>query len=480
MITTFEELSRSLPAPPDSAEPDLRREFGNAPPTRWIVLDDDPTGTQSVRDLPVLTAWTTEDLRWALGTGRPAIYVQTNARSLDPDTAEAVMGEVVRTAIHVAQDLGVGVEFVSRTDSTLRGHFPLDTDVISRACAEESLEASPDAVLLIPAFPDAGRVTVNGVHYVGAGDGTVAPAADSPFARDATFGYATSDLRDWVEEKTSGRAPAASVVHLPLSTIRRGSAAVARVLAGLSGGTYVTVDVMIEEDMQVVAAAVHQCRAAGATFLYRTGPPFVRSLIAQSATAPLSSEELAGLHRRLGASAAPGGLVVVGSHVPTTTRQLKVLRERAQADEVVIDVLTLLDGTAADVVDDDCVTEVVDRLQHANVVISTSRNVVTGTDEQDSLRIARQVSDALVTLTQRVMGRTRPRFIVAKGGITSSDIATRALQIRRAMVRGQMLPGIVSLWQSVDGPAAGVPYVVFAGNVGDDKSLSEVVARLSA
>src|SRR5699024_684089 len=277
-----------------------------------------------------------------------------------------------------------------------------------------------------------------------------------------------------------GRAPAASVVHLPLSTIRRGSAAVARVLAGLSGGTYVTVDVMIEEDMQVVAAAVHQCRSAGATFLYRTGPPFVRSLIAQSATAPLSSEELAGLHRRLGASAAPGGLVVVGSHVPTTTRQLKVLRERAQADEVVIDVLTLLDGTAADVVDDDCVTEVVDRLQHANVVISTSRNVVTGTDEQDSLRIARQVSDALVTLTQRVMGRTRPRFIVAKGGITSSDIATRALQIRRAMVRGQMLPGIVSLWQSVDGPAAGVPYVVFAGNVGDDKSLSEVVARLSA
>lgn len=479
MTTTLEALSRSLPAPRGSAELDLRRAFRNSPPMRWIVLDDDPTGTQSVRDLPVLTAWTPEDLRWALGTGCPAIYVQTNARSLDPDTAEAVIGEVVRTATHVAQDLGVGVEFVSRTDSTLRGHFPLDTDAISRACAEGPAAASPDAVLLIPAFPDAGRVTVNAVHYVGASDGTAVPAADSPFARDATFGYTASDLREWISEKTVGRVPATDVVHLPLSTTRQGVAAVTEILAEINGGQYVTVDAMAEEDLQVIAAAVHQCRAAGATFLYRVGPPFVRSLITQSPTAPLSSEELAGLHRELGADAAPGGLVVVGSHVPTTTRQLTALRQSGQIDEVVIDVLTLLDGTAEEVIDDDFVADVVDRLQRANVVISTSRDVITGTDEQDSLRIARQVSEALVTLTQRVMGRARPRFIVSKGGITSSDIATRALQIRRAMVRGQMLPGIVSLWQSVDGPATGIPYGVFAGNVGDEESLSEVVARLS-
>jgi hypothetical protein len=43
-----------------------------------------------------------------------------------------------------------------------------------------------------------------------------------------------------------------------------------------------------------------------------------------------------------------------------------------------------------------------------------------------------------------------------------------------------MLPGIVSLWEPVDGPAAGIPYVVFPGNVGDDRSLLGVVRILSA
>jgi uncharacterized protein YgbK (DUF1537 family) len=68
--------------------------------------------------------------------------------------------------------------------------------------------------------------------------------------------------------------------------------------------------------------------------------------------------------------------------------------------------------------------------------------------------------------------------VVAKGGITSSDIATQALGIRRAIVRGTLLPGIVSLWEIACGPFQGTPYVVFAGNVGDDESLRAVVAKL--
>ncbi|MCB1255217.1 MAG: hypothetical protein KDB39_18685, partial [Austwickia sp.] len=73
-----------------------------------------------------------------------------------------------------------------------------------------------------------------------------------------------------------------------------------------------------------------------------------------------------------------------------------------------------------------------------------------------------------------------PRFVVAKGGITSSDVAARGLSIERAMVRGPMLPGIVSLWEPIDGPARGIPYIVFAGNVGGPSSLAEVVHKLSA
>ena len=72
-----------------------------------------------------------------------------------------------------------------------------------------------------------------------------------------------------------------------------------------------------------------------------------------------------------------------------------------------------------------------------------------------------------------------PRFVVAKGGITSSDVAARGLGIGRAYTRGPMLPGIVSLWEPMAGPARGVPYIVFPGNVGDDQALADVVDKLS-
>ena len=69
--------------------------------------------------------------------------------------------------------------------------------------------------------------------------------------------------------------------------------------------------------------------------------------------------------------------------------------------------------------------------------------------------------------------------MIAKGGITSSDVATKGLSIRHATVIGPMLPGIVSLWSGQDGPAQGIPYIVFAGNVGDETSLAEVAEKLT-
>jgi uncharacterized protein YgbK (DUF1537 family) len=74
----------------------------------------------------------------------------------------------------------------------------------------------------------------------------------------------------------------------------------------------------------------------------------------------------------------------------------------------------------------------------------------------------------------------RPRYLLAKGGITSSDIATRGLGIRRALVLGQILPG-VPVWQS--GPESrfpGMPYIVFPGNVGGVEALAEVCKQLKA
>jgi uncharacterized protein YgbK (DUF1537 family) len=172
----------------------------------------------------------------------------------------------------------------------------------------------------------------------------------------------------------------------------------------------------------------------------------------------------------------------VGSHVGLTSRQLDELRRRGQIAEIELDVPTLLDPAQRDehvrAIGARAVQLLGDPDRTADVVIRTSRALVTGSDAQHSLAIARAVSDALVATVQHIVAAIRPAFVVAKGGITSSDTATAGLSITRAWARGTLLPGIVSLWEPVSGPAQGIPFVVFAGNVGDDQALADVVSTL--
>lgn len=444
--------------------------------TVYIVLDDDPTGTQSVADLPVLTSWTIEDLSWALAQHRPAVYVLTNSRSLSPDDAARVNREVVSNSL-AACPAGTRLEFVSRSDSTLRGHFPLETDVIESARRAAGLPPS-DALLIVPAFPEAGRVTRQGVHYTADSTGRTVPVGDSEYAADATFGYTSSDLRHWVEEKSQGHTRAAEVTLVPLEQVRTGSAAVAQELMSARG--VVVLDCETTGDLAVLAAAIRDATAGGRRLLYRVGPPFVRALIGQDPRPPMTPSEIGQIRTAGAGPAMAGGLVVVGSHVPITTRQLTALRERHRSFDVEIDVARVMDDTDRRSHLDQAVEALLERLPHGDAVVSTSRTVVRAQSRDASLEIARRVSAALVHVVQRVLAAGRPRFVVAKGGITSSDVATYGLGIRRAWAHGSMLPGLVSLWSAAEGPAVGIPYVVFPGNVGGADALAEVVTRLNA
>jgi uncharacterized protein YgbK (DUF1537 family) len=443
---------------------------------RLVVLDDDPTGTQSVADLPVLTDWSQADLEWALQTGAPAVYVLTNSRSLDPDTAAARVREASQNASRAARGLGLELDFVSRSDSTLRGHYPLEPDVLAAVLAADGRQV--DGVLVVPAFGEAGRVTVDSVHYAGSAEHGYVPVGETDFARDATFGYTSSNLRNWVEEKSGGRTRVDDVTAITLEVVRRGPDAVTQVLSEVTDERPVVVDIVEEADLRVLALAIIAAEAAGKRFLHRVGPPFVRALIGAAVPEPLSPADVAGIRDRGAAQSSPHGLIVVGSHVPSTTRQLEQLRARRGPVELEVDVNQVLSDGRDDHLKA-LVGQSVTALHAGPVVLRTSRTLVTGTDADASLDIARQVSDAVVHVVRGITAVHTPRFVVAKGGITSSDVATRGLSISRAMVRGPMLPGVVSLWEPVEGPAAGIPYVVFAGNVGTDQSLVDVVDKLT-
>ena len=477
-MATLTELTQDVPVGPRVDPDTVARSVADSGRV-LVVLDDDPTGTQSVADLPVLTGWSVEDLTWALTRGKPAVYVMTNSRSLDPADAEQRNREVATAALQASQATGVPIGFVSRGDSTLRGHFPLEPNTLAHVL--EQAGSPIDGIVLVPAFADAGRVTVGGVHYAGSVADGFTPVGDSEFAKDATFGYTSSDLRDWVAEKSAGSMPADEVVVIDLATLRSGETpgqAAANILAAVSGGRVVAVDCAKENDLLLLALALEHAERAGKRFVYRVGPPFGRARIGQSPRNPLTSadvERITGTTER-----APGGLIMVGSHVGLTTRQLDALRERRAPTEIEIDVAAVLDTDRREEHLADIVAQVVAGLCDGNVVVRTSRVLVRGDDADASLDIARQVSAAVVHVVRETLAQQAPRFVVAKGGITSSDVATLGLQIRRAFVRGPMLPGIVSLWEPVDGPALGIPYIVFAGNVGDDASLADVVDTLSA
>ena len=467
--------STDLHALPPAAEPDVDALAARvaAGGRVFVVLDDDPTGTQSVADLPVLGAWDVTDFAWAFASGAPAVYVLTNSRSLDPHAAERVNREVVRNALEAAAAAAVHVAFVSRSDSTLRGHFPLEPDVISSEIANAG--GTPIAnVVIVPAFPDAGRVTVNGTHGMLDGD-EFTPIGDTEFAEDSTFGFTSSRLADWVEEKSHGRIAASDVVEVRIDVLRHSAEAVADVLRAAPDGAPIVVDAVVEEDLVQMALGLEIVESEGRAFVYRVGPPFLRARIGQRRRQPLSTEGMS--HD----AATRGGLIVVGSHVGLTSRQLAHLTaHRDLAAIVEIDVPRLLDPATGTQEVARAVAAASEALHHGDVVLHTSRTLVRTDDPDESLRISRRVSQAVVDSVHAIAEARTPRFVIAKGGITSSDVATRGLDIRRAHVKGSLFPGIVSVWEAVDGLAAGIPYVVFAGNVGDDTSLTAAVQRLSA
>lgn len=449
---------------PDDLLPAIQSQVA-ASQRKIVVLDDDPTGTQTVHDIPVLTEWSIDLLRTELLNDAPAFYILTNSRSMPLLAAQALNREIGHHLMLASEESGRAFVVVSRSDSTLRGHYPGETDALAAA-----LETDVDATLINPFFLEGGRYTIDDVHYVAEGDQLV-PAAETPFASDAVFGYKHSNLREWVEEKTDGRMTASAVATITLDDIRRGGPIrVAEKLTSLTHGAICIVNAASMRDIQVFVLGLLQAEAQGKKFLYRTAASFVQVRAGLAARPLLTRADLA-------LPQAGGGLVVVGSYVPKTTGQLAELLVQPGVASGELRVASLLEAHAQQAEIERAARIVEQALQQGqDVVVYTSRDLTTGQNAEHSLSIGQRVSDSLVALVHAI--KTRPRYLLAKGGITSSDVATKGLGVRRALVLGQILPG-VPVWRTgAESLHPGLAYIVFPGNVGDAHALARVVAAL--
>jgi uncharacterized protein YgbK (DUF1537 family) len=462
---------QALPPPPSQnlrqQVRDLLQGSSNEQVPILVALDDDPTGTQTCHDVPVLTVWDVATLTAEFKNTPPGkgFFILTNSRALHPEPARALITEICQNLKTASAASRTAFEIVLRSDSTLRGHFPLEAE------ATEAVLGKVDAWLLCPFFLQGGRYTIGDVHYVADGD-VLTPAAQTPFAKDATFGYNHSNLKDYVVEKSKGSIPAEQVDSLSLETIRTGGVeAVLKQLLSVPRGTVVVVNAAAEEDIDVVVLALLQASKHMKRFLFRTGAAFVSARLGISPIPPISGTTL-NLDNKV------GGLVIAGSYVPKTTAQLASLRENSgtHLTTVELNVRKLLESPEA--AEEELATalrtseEEITRGQ--DVLVMTSRELIVGADEASSLNIGATVAQVLVSFLVRL--QTRPRYVIAKGGITSSDMATKGLRFKRAMIVGQAASG-VPLWRCDEESSkwAGIPYVVFPGNVGSNDTLYELV-----
>ena len=466
-----------------------------SPPFKIVVLDDDPTGSQTVHSCPLLLRWDHATLLEGLRHPSPLLFLLANTRALDPAGARERVSEICRAlapALREAEQRGWirGWQLVSRGDSTLRGHYPLEVEVLGA-------ELGPfDATLLAPAFLEGGRSTRDAVHRLHG-----QPVHETPFARDGLFGYRHSDLRAWVEEKSGGRIAAASVGHLSLRDLEGPPETLRQRLAGFTGNTTVVVDAERPEHLIALAAAIRVLSLAPLVDRPHaaegcpsppdcgprpvgTGPP--RRFLIQSAAGlvgalaalppqPLDAAGLVRLRRRDGQGRDLPGLVLVGSHVPLADAQLERLLADRRCRGLELPVDRLQRVLEASLPERLLASLEADWLAQLEALLAAGSTPVlyTSRGERRCRHAAerRALGLALAGLMARLAAALAPRlgYLISKGGITTHTLLADGLGLASVQLQGQLLPGLSLV---LAGPGA-LPLLTFPGNLGDAGTLHE-------
>ena len=430
-----------------------------------IVIDDDPTGSQTVHSCLLLTRWDVDTLLEGLQDASPLFFVLSNTRGMDAENAAAVTREIcanLRTALDrlAAQGRAIQPILVSRSDSTLRGHYPVETDVIAETLGPF------DAHFLVPAFFEGGRVTRDSVHYLMV-DGKPVPVAETEFAQDSVFGYRHSYLPDYVEEKTAGRIKASGVERFLLDDLR--GDALPRLLA-LENNVCCVVDAENQADLDHLASQLKIAATQGKRFLFRSGASLLTALAALPPQ-PVAAQDMSAFTRNN-----KPGAVIVGSHVKKTTAQLNELLKQPGIAPLEIDVARLPEGRAR-IVEEAVKAATALHAQGLTPVIYTSRVERQFDDQQQRLEFGVQVSGTLMDIVKQLPETLG--FLISKGGITSNDVLSDGLALKASRVLGQILPGCSVVRCPDEHPRyPGLPVVIFPGNVGDEAALATVYRRL--
>lgn len=434
---------------------------------KLVVLDDDPTGVQTVHDVSVYTDWEEESIGSGFEEKESMFFILTNSRSFSIEETTKIHHDIAERVKKVAWEKEQEFMLISRGDSTLRGHYPLETQILADGLG------GVDGEIICPFFPEGGRYTMDNIHYVKEQDNLV-PAGMTEFAKDKTFGYKSSDLTEYVEEKTKGKYKKEDCITVSLEELNiLDVQGIKDKLMAAKDMAKIIVNAVSYADLKVFCAALVLAMKDGKRYMARTAAAFTKVLGRVSNQPLLERNQLEGETKN-------GGIVLIGSHVKKTTDQLNCLKElRVQADFMEFQVNTVFEENGLEKEAERTVKAAEEKiLSGRTVVIYTSRQLLAPENmtTEEKLQISVKISNAVTSIIGKLS--VKPKFIIAKGGITSSDVGTKALQVKKARVMGQVKKGIPVWMTGAESKFPGMPYIIFPGNVGEVSTLKEIVEEL--
>ncbi|PWH84418.1 hypothetical protein DIS18_07770 [Algibacter marinivivus] len=431
-----------------------------------IVVDDDPTGNQTVYDIPLLSHWDKETIINEFKNETPVFFILTNSRSLSEKKSLEIFKQISKNIAEASQITNRKFTIISRSDSTLRGHFS-EIEIIKQVISEKEA-----ITLFIPVMFEGGRITVNDTHYI-LDNKQLTPVNETPFAKDHTFKYSNANLKGYIEEKTNGKIKASDVNSFSIDTIRLLDViSLSKQIKALKPNQYCIVNALNYNDLDKFSQAILLAEKLGKTIFFRTSSSFVPSYIGQKPKGLLYPKELFKTNNK------PGGLIIVGSYVNKSSIQLNsVLNHFEKESAIEVDVDIILNGQTNSYIQS-LVSKIEDHIKQGNdVIVYTSRKLISGKDTTSNINIASKISNSLVAIIKGI--QVRPKYVLAKGGITSHDIATKGLGMKRSKVLGQIEYGIPLWSMGKETKFPELPYIVFPGNVGSEDSLLTLIQKLN-
>lgn len=428
---------------------------------RLVVLDDDPTGMQTVHGCLVITQWNKSICKTALSDVVPFFFVLTNTRSMLSDDAKTTIQSVVNNVTDVAAQMDIKLLFLLRSDSTLRGHFPLELETVI-----ETINQPIDGRFFIPAFFEGNRITKNDIHYIEKEKNTLIPCDQTEFANDSLFGYKSSHLPTYIRHKTEGFCASSDIKSISGELFSDSEEhSLKKFLDDVTNGEYIIVNTQSYSQLDTLSHALHTALQQNKNFIFQTSASFVKSFTQTKdqqfiTPSPINKNP---------------GLIVVGSHVEKTTLQLEVLLQEPNIEGIPVNISDVCDST--DILVSEIVAKIVTCKKNKKTpVLFTPRKEITFKNSEDRIRFGDLISNIFLRIFQSFP--YTPSFLIAKGGITSHDVLAKYLKVPSVRVLGQVAAGVPVVELPEKHVWAKLGYVIFPGNVGNVNSMRDVFRQI--